>query len=388
VDYSQVESYKNGLLRTAFGRLEATAEYESFAERNEGWLPPFAAFVARKMASGGASWTQTDGSAKLRDEELNFHKFVQYEFFREWFELKQYCSAREVSIIGDLPFYVEHGSSDVCSHPELFNLDQDGNPTVVGGVPPDYFSAEGQLWQTPTYRWDRLEETGYRWWIDRLRAALSLFDVVRLDHFRGFAAHWEVPGGAPNAVDGRWTQGPGAKLFAAAAREIGDLPFIAENLGVITTQVEEIRREFSFPGMAVLQFGFGEDATHRPHKYEREMLACTGTHDNDTIIGWWKSKSECGCTPLRAESCAEGQRALEYLGAQADEIHWAFIRAVLTSVADIAIIPLQDILGLGSEARMNIPGIPEGNWRWRYEQDWITTDLTGILRRLTELSSR
>lgn len=388
VDFPRVRAYKESLLLRAFANFEPTPEFRSFEEQNEPWLESFAKFMAWKIASGGACWTQMDTSTQVSQDEIKFHKFIQYEFFRQWFELKQHCHDRKISIIGDLPFYIEHDSSDVCSHGGIFNLNQLGEPTVVGGVPPDYFSETGQMWGNPTYRWEKLRETGYRWWIDRMRASLRLFDIVRLDHFRGFEASWEIQNGERTAVNGRWAKGPGADLFEAAVRELGELPFVAENLGMITPQVEELRRRFRFPGMAVMQFGFGPDSTHRPHTYTRNMVACTGTHDNDTVVGWWRSRSNNRDLPNVAEGRAERERAREYTGAKAQEIHWAFIRALMTSVADIAIVPLQDVLGLGSEARMNTPGLPDGNWSWRYDESAITAELIDKLRVITELTDR
>jgi 4-alpha-glucanotransferase len=388
IHYSQVRKNKNKLLRLAFTRFEETDEYRAFERTNACWLEPFAIFMARKIANQGAPWTriQSEGKADLR--EVDFHKFVQFEFFREWLELKQYCNERGISVIGDLPFYVEHDSADVWAQPELFHLDENGNPSAVGGVPPDYFSAEGQLWGNPTYRWEKLRETGYQWWMDRFRMAVRLFEFVRLDHFRGFEASWEVQTGAANAVNGRWVKGPGTKLFEIAQKEIGELPFVAENLGTITSGVEDIRRQFAFPGMAVIQFGFGTDSTHRPHSFSQDTVAYTGTHDNDSVVGWWESPSNDSDLPNDAERRAERERALQYVGTNGQEINWAFIRAVMTSVANVAIFPLQDVLGFGSESRMNTPGLADGNWRWRYDESALSGELVRRLRKLTELSGR
>ena len=388
IDFPRVRAYKEALLLRAYANFKATPEFRSFEAQNEPWLESFAKFMAWKMDSGGACWTRIDAPTEVSQDEIAFHKFVQYEFFRQWLELKQHCHDRDISIIGDLPFYVEHDSADVYSHREIFNLNQFGEPTVVGGVPPDYFSETGQLWGNPTYRWEKLRETGYQWWIDRLRASLALFDIVRLDHFRGFEASWEIQSGALTAVDGRWVQGPGADLFEAATRELGELPFIAENLGMITSQVEDLRRRFSFPGMAVMQFGFGPDFAHRPHTFSKDTVAYTGTHDNDTVVGWWRSRSNNCDLPNAAEGRAERERVEAYIGTNGQEINWAFIRAVMTSVANIAIFPLQDILGLGSETRMNTPGLADGNWCWRCDEDAITTKAIDRLRLITELTDR
>ena len=253
--------------------------------------------------------------------------------------------------MGDLPIYVAHDSADVWAHRQYFHLDAQGNPTVVSGVPPDYFSATGQLWGNPIYRWDVLAEDGYRWWLDRFRATFEMVDMIRLDHFRGFEAYWEVPATESTAVNGRWVKGPGADLFRAAKAELGELPLVAENLGVITPEVEAIREEFGFPGMAVLQFAFGTDPqspTFRPHNYPREVVAYTGTHDNDTTVGWWKSKGSGDSTRSEEDIRRERDFALRYLNTDGREINWTFIRALEASVADTVLIPMQDVLGLGS----------------------------------------
>ena len=383
VDFDRVIAYKHRLLRIAYERFKQTGfprsePYKQFEHRHARWLEPFARFMVMKSASGGVPWNRMDRPVPPDENEIGFHKFTQYEFFRQWFELKQRCRERGISILGDLCFYVEHDSADVWASPELFQLDERGDPVAVGGVPPDYFSATGQLWGNPVYHWERLEQTGYRWWIERLRSSFDLVDMVRLDHFRGFEGFWEVPAGESTAMNGKWVKGPGAKLFEAARNELGDLPIVAENLGVITEDVEALRRQFSFPGMSVLQFAFGGDSTHRPHTYERHHAAFTGTHDNDTTQGWWASRTDNG----------ERERALAYLGGDGRQIHWSFIRAVMTSVADLAVIPLQDLLGLGHEARMNVPGIAEGNWGWRYPAGVLNAEIAGRLRYLTELTDR
>jgi 4-alpha-glucanotransferase len=294
--------------------------------------------------------------------------------------------------MGDIPIYVAHDSADVWAHPELFYLDEQGNPTVVSGVPPDYFSATGQLWGNPIYRWDLLRASGYGWWIERFRAALALFDMVRLDHFRGFEAYWEVPGGEPTAVNGRWVKGPGESFLSALEDEFGELPIVAENLGVITPPVEELRHKFGLPGMSVLQFAFGTDmqaSSFRPHNYTRDLAAYTGGHDNDTTVGWWTSSGAGDST--RSEQDVREERALAraYLNFEDDsQIHWAMIRAVTASVADLAMVPLQDVLGLGNEARMNLPGSMSGNWKWRSRPGALTADLSARLKALATLFDR
>jgi 4-alpha-glucanotransferase len=296
--------------------------------------------------------------------------------------------------MGDVPIFVSHDSADVWQHRELFKLDEEGKPTVIAGVPPDYFSATGQCWGNPHYRWDVMEEDGFAWWMDRLRAILELVDLVRLDHFRGFVAAWEVPGGEDTAVNGRWAPGPGAKLFEAARRELGeDLPLVAENLGLITPDVEELRERFELPGMAILQFAFGDlkpDNPFLPHNYPRRVVAYTGTHDNDTTAGWWSATAGEGNTQDATALRKEREYAARYLGIDVDDpdAHWALVRAALSSVAAVAIVPAQDLLGLGSEARMNLPGAPGGNWRFRLQEGELNPDVAARLRAMTEIYGR
>jgi 4-alpha-glucanotransferase len=309
----------------------------------------------------GAQNRDWDEGSQADPAETAFQKFLQVEFFRQWCKLKEYCGARGIRLMGDVPIYVAKDSADVWARPELFRFD------AVAGVPPDYFSATGQLWGNPIYRWDRMADQGYTWWIGRMRAAFEMFDLVRMDHFRGFEAYWEVPAGETTAVNGRWVQGPGAALFRALEDALGPLPIVAENLGVITPEVEAIRDEFHFPGMAVLQFAFGKDPqapTFRPHNYPRNLAAYTGTHDNDTVMGWWNSEGG-DSTRTSDDVVREKARARAYLATDGGEINWAMIRALMASVAETVIFPMQDVLGLGSEARMNTPSVASGNWRWR-----------------------
>ena len=348
VDFEKVTLYRLGLLRKAFVGFQQTDEYWRFEASNQWWLDSFARFVALAIANNGQAWTRWDPAKQADKTEIRFQKFMQFEFFRQWCELRQYCQTRGIRIMGDIPFYVEHNSADVWANPQLFDLDQQGNPRTLGGCPPDYFSATGQLWGNPTYRWDHLEETGYGWWIERLRAGLAQMDMVRLDHFRGFEAYWEVPSGERTAINGRWVKGPGTKLFEAAQRELGPLPIVAEDLGLITPEVNAIRERFSFPGMKVLQFAFASDSASRtflPHNYCPNVVAYTGTHDNDTTMGWWAS-ADGHPAPGRKDSHGEKGRARTYLGADETETNWAFLRALMTSVADTAIAPVQDLLGL------------------------------------------
>lgn len=404
VDYSAVISFKQRLLRKAAQNFFSNANesdsnaFKMFCDENAWWLQDYALFIAAKDFHSGLVWTEWAAGLSEREPnalaewrqrlsaEIEIHKFVQFEFFGQWGRLKTRCQDRGIRIMGDIPIYVAHDSSDVWANRELFLLDENGRPTVVAGVPPDYFSATGQLWGNPIYRWDVLERSQYRWWIDRFRASLKLFDMVRLDHFRGFDAYWEVPAGSSTAIDGKWVKGPGRELFAVLEKELKDLPVVAENLGVITPDVESLRHEFGFPGMSLLQFAFGNDPqgpSFRPHNYVRELAAYTGGHDNDTTVGWWNSTGVGESTRTGEDIRKEREFTKAYLGFADEPIHWVFIRAILASVANIAIIPLQDVLGLGSEARMNLPGTLSGNWKWRYRAGSLTREIATKLKEMS-----
>jgi 4-alpha-glucanotransferase len=360
--------------------------------------------MACKDAHNGRIWTSWNAKIRGRNPdamrewstklatELKAYKYWQFEFFRQWESLKTYCQERGIRFMGDVPIYVAQDSADVWSHPELFYLAEDGRPTVVSGVPPDYFSATGQLWGNPIYRWEVLAANGYKWWIERFRASLSLFDMVRLDHFRGFEAYWEVPGGETTAINGRWIKGPGEDFLSALQNAFGELPIVAENLGVITPAVEKLRQQFGLPGMSLLQFAFGNDPqgpSFRPHNYTRDLAAYTGGHDNDTTLGWWRSSAGIGSTRTLEDIRKEHEFTRAYLNFDDDsEINWIMIRAVLGSVADIAVVPMQDVLGLGNEARMNLPGIVSGNWKWRYRPGSLNDQLSARLRSLVSLFDR
>jgi 4-alpha-glucanotransferase len=408
VDYGAVIEFKFPLLDKAFQAFEASApasareDFRAFCSAQASWLDDYALFVTVKEAHEGVVWTQWEKSIAAREPAavarwtsehahvIASRKFRQYEFFRQWAALRKECRARGVRIMGDVPIFVAHDSADVWAHRELFRLDVTGEPEFVAGVPPDYFSETGQLWGNPLYRWDVLAKSGYRWWIERLRAALALVDLVRLDHFRGFEAYWEIPGKQTTAIKGRWVKGPGAPLFEALRDALGELPIVAENLGVITPEVEALRARFELPGMAILQFAFGTDPQgpgFRPHNYDHDLVVYTGTHDNDTTVGWWTGGVG---DSTRVPEEVEQERALagKYLATDGADVHWAFIRAILASVADVAITPLQDVLGLGSQARMNVPGRPAGNWRWRFRSDALTDAIRERLRELTELYGR
>jgi 4-alpha-glucanotransferase len=388
VDFRAVGAYKERLFRLAFQGFSETLAYTKFVKGNAGWLEPFAQFMSLRAANRGISWTKFDPRIRANSDEIRFHKFLQYEFSRQWQALKRYCADRNILIMGDMPFYVEHDSADVWQSPRLFDLDERGESRTVGGVPPDYFSADGQLWGNPTYRWDTLEKTQYGWWVERFRSTFQLVDLLRLDHFRGFEKFWKVPATHATARKGQWVNGPGLKLFREVRKKLGALPLVAENLGVITPEVEALRRSLGLPGMAVLQFAFGEDGTHRPSNYVRELVCFTGTHDNDTTRGWWTKLKSAAKNPSNSQAKAEVERVKSYLQADGREISWSFIQATVTSVAQISLIPLQDILDLGTEARMNIPGRAKGNWGWRYTSKAITSALTARLRSLAEVSGR
>jgi 4-alpha-glucanotransferase len=303
-------------------------------------------------------------------------------------KLKKYCYERGVRVVGDMPIFLAHNSADVWAQPQLFKLEEDGSPRVVAGVPPDAFSETGQLWGNPIYDWERMRTDGFGWWVDRVRETLKLVDVVRLDHFRGFAAAWEVPAGHETAERGRWVEAPGRDIFHAMRAAMGDdLPIVAEDLGTITPDVHRLRDEFQFPGMRVLQFAFGGDPhdTHLPHEYTRASFAYTGTHDNDTVVGWFAARS--GEQATEAER-RERENCLKYLGTNGAEINWDFIRAAQMSVAVVSIAQLQDVLGLGTEARMNVPASAEGNWAWRFKEGTLTEELAARLKEMTALYGR
>jgi 4-alpha-glucanotransferase len=400
VDFEQLVPWKTALLESAAQRGSG---FEAFCDANQHWLDDFALFVALKAQHRGVAWTQWEPGARDREPQalekwrqqlaapIAAQKFLQFVFFEQWRELREYARARGVRIMGDLPIYVSHDSADVWVNRQYFHLDAQGNATAVSGVPPDYFSQTGQLWGNPIYRWEALARDGYRWWLDRFRATLALVDMIRLDHFRGFEAYWEVPATESTAVNGKWVKGPGADLFRAAQAEMGDLPFVAENLGVITGEVEAIRDEFGFPGMAVLQFAFGTDAqapTFRPHNFPRGVVAYTGTHDCDTTVGWWGSEGRGESTRSNEDIRRELDFARRYLNTDGTEINWTFIRTLEASVAETVLIPMQDVLGLGTEARMNQPATIGGNWRWRFRPGALKAELAQRLKEMAMLYER
>jgi len=408
VDFGAVIDWKKPLLDRAFAAFEkkaTSAQREALAEftaREAGWLDDFALFMALKEAHGGGGWPGWDRALVERDEEALLQarqthaervralSFFQYLFFEQWDRVRQAAHEKGIRIFGDIPIFVSHDSADVWAHPELFHLASDGSAARVAGVPPDYFSATGQLWGNPLYRWDVLARSGYSWWIDRFRATLRTVDLVRLDHFRGFEAYWEIPGGEATAENGQWVKGPGADFFHALEKALGTLPVVAEDLGVITPEVAALRDQFGFPGMAILQFAWGSDGQANdflPYNYLRNKVVYTGGHDNDTSVGWWTA-GVGDSTRSEADVQKERDFCLRYLATDGREIHWDFIRAVLASVADTAVVPVQDILGLGGEARMNLPGRPGGNWQFRYEKGALDDAVANRLRTLTETYGR
>jgi 4-alpha-glucanotransferase len=407
VDFGRVIPYKNGLLERAYENFKQStdtalrAEFLTFTQEMAAWLGDYALFRALKDAHRGVAWNKWKPQFALRKDaaiaearerlhdSIEAQRFYQFLFFKQWRALKSYCQAKGIQIIGDVPIFIAYDSADVWQNPEEFKLDAKGRPLAVAGVPPDYFSKTGQLWGNPIYNWERMRATKFVWWIERLRATFKTIDIVRIDHFRGFAATWEVPARDKTAKNGRWVEVPGKELFTALKKALGELPIIAEDLGVITPDVEALRDGFGFPGMRIFQFAF-RDRTNidLPHNYIQHTVAYTGTHDNDTAVGWFNSRPGEGSTRSAEQIEAEKRFCMEYLNTGGREIHWDFIRAVLASVADTAIIPLQDILGLGSMARMNLPASQQGNWQWRYKPKALTERLSERLRHLTELYVR
>lgn len=400
VDYGAVINFKQRLLQLSFENFQVNAsetqkaKLEDFITANRAWLDDYALFAALKDHHAGGNWSAWEKDIATRQPAaleywkatlagpIQYHKYLQFQFFQQWLALKEYANRQGVRIVGDIPIFVAYDSADAWSHPEMFYFDGEGKPTVVAGVPPDYFSPTGQLWGNPHYRWDMMAQGGYAWWVARFKMIFQLVDIVRLDHFRGFEAYWAVPAGEKTAEHGEWVKGPGADLFRALERALGLLPIIAEDLGLITPEVEALRVQFGFPGMKVLQFAFTSDpksmvSTFLPHNFERNYVVYTGTHDNDTTLGWFRTASEGERTVVR-----------RYLGGHCDEINWGLIRLALMSVAHTAIFPLQDVLGIGSEGRMNTPGRASGNWCWRYSEGVLTEAVCDRLRDLTEIYGR
>ncbi len=397
VDFGPVIQYKNGLLDQAIAGFKEKASpdqrrsFASFNELNKDWLDDYALFMALKEQHDGATWSsweleliqrQPDALQKAREElagQIEGQKFLQWAFFNQWQAVKGYASSKGIKIIGDIPIFVAYDSADVWSNPELFFLDEKGQPTVVAGVPPDYFSENGQLWGNPLYRWDILARNGYDWWIRRLRMTLSQVDIVRLDHFRGFEDYWAVPATDSNAINGRWMKGPGAAFFETLQRVLGDLPIIAEDLGQISRRVIRLRDTFHLPGMKMLHFAFGAGSgnPYLPHNFTPNVVVYSGSHDNDTTVGWFSHIGE-----------DERSEVIKYIGFDSGDIAGDLIRLAFRSVASVAVIPLQDYLRLGTEARMNYPGRAAGNWGWRFEDNATTPELAAQILEITELYGR
>ena len=400
VAYELILNYKKRILKLAlanFLKKKTPEDYEIFCQENSSWLNDFALFMALKSRFGGLAWCdwpedlrdrKPEALAAIQEEKevaelRDFEKITQYIFYKQWSNLKRYCQEKKVQIIGDLPIYINYDSADVWSYPELFKLDENKKPYVVAGVPPDYFSETGQLWGNPIYNWDKMREEGYAWWINRLNHLLKLVDLVRIDHFRGFVAYWEVPADEKTAVNGQWVEAPAIDFFSHLKEKYSTLPFIAEDLGIITPDVKEVMNYFQLPGMKVLLFAFGPDMAtnpYLPHNFTPNCVAYTGTHDNNTIKGWLDEEA----------SPEEKERVFRYLGmeVEASKLPWQLIRMLMMSVAKIVIIPMQDLLGLGAEARMNHPSTPEGNWEWRLLPEQINDSLATQLGEMTEIYGR
>ncbi|MBN8559280.1 MAG: 4-alpha-glucanotransferase [Leptolyngbya sp. UWPOB_LEPTO1] len=393
VEFDRVIPYKTKLLQLAFNRFAPTPEFDQFCQQQAAWLDDFALFMALLEANDGKNWNQWDRSIAQRDLQamrnaqdalkpaIQFQQFLQFKFFQQWMKLREYTNSKNIQLIGDISIYVCFNSVDVWAHPEIFKLDPETfEPTFIAGVPPDYFSATGQLWGNPVYDWDQLQRSQYEWWIQRFQTTLQYVDIVRVDHFRGFQAYWQVPAGEETAINGEWIEAPGADFFETLGQRLGQLPILAEDLGIITPEVEELRDRFNFPGMKILMFAFSDDAsnTHLPHHYVHNSVVYPGTHDNDTALGWWNTISQ-----------SEKDRLAAYVGYPIEEIHWTLNRMALASVANWAIVALQDVLGLDGSARMNDPSQNAGNWRWRYRSSELLTDeLAEKLRALTMLYGR
>jgi 4-alpha-glucanotransferase len=384
------------------GSPELHAAYSRFADENGFWLDDYALFVSLKAHFAGRAWNEWPSDVARREPGvlaaarrelaagIAHARTGQFLFHDHWTRLRTRAAARGISIIGDLPIFVAQDSADVWCRPELFALAADGRPTVVAGVPPDYFAQTGQRWGNPLYRWEVHEAEGYAWWIARLRHAFSLFDVLRIDHFRGFAGYWEIPAADPTAEHGRWMPGPGRALFDAVAAALGPRPIIAEDLGLITPDVDELREALGFPGMRILQFAFGgEDReAHQPERYPQNSVVYTGTHDNDTTVGWYTSEPGPDSTATAEQLAAERHRVRIALGSDGAEINWDLIALALRTPATTAIVPLQDVLGLGSEARMNVPGRAWGNWQWRFRREQLRPEAEERLENLTRATGR
>lgn len=411
IDFAAVRAYKDGLLRRAYanffdaaGKAAAQESFTKFCREQTDWLEDYALFAALKVHfSEEAWWHWPDTGLRAREagalenwrkklaDEIRYQQWLQFAFYVQWGELKRRANRRGIRIIGDIPIYAAHDSADVWAAQEFFALDPaSGEAELLAGAPPDYFCEDGQLWGNPIYRWERLKADGYKWWLARMRAALRLTDVVRIDHFLGFEAYWQTPAGERTARNGKWIKGPGQDFFSALRREFGDnLPLIAEDLGVITPEVDKLRTDNGLPGMKILQFAFCDGANaYRPHSYEKNCVVYTGTHDNDTTRGWYAASGADYAHMNRETIERERDLCRRYLAVDGSNIHWDMIRLALASVADTAIVPMQDVLGLGNEARMNIPGTAEGCWGWRLSRAQLAGAEAGYLAQMCEIFDR
>lgn len=399
VDFGAIYHWRLPVLRDAAARFaeqatpEQQADFDQFCTEQQEWLDDYALFMALKDAHDGRPWIEWEMPLRRREDAamsaarkehavaIHGHKFNQWRFYRQWLDVKRYANERDIQIVGDVPIFTALDSADTWANPTLFFLDEEFQPTVVAGVPPDYFSATGQLWGNPLYRWDVMQRNGYSWWIKRIKAALTLYDIVRIDHFRGFAAYWEVPAGEETAVNGRWAPGPGADFFNAMRGELGEnLPIIAEDLGEITPDVIALRNQFSLPGMKILQFAFAGDASDKflPHNYTRNFVVYPGTHDNDTTWGWYRQSA----------TDSERDEFRRYFRTDGHDAAWTLIEAAWQSTAILAVATFQDVLNLPTEARMNLPGRADGNWSWRFQPWQVTGHLVERLREATVLFGR
>ena len=396
IDYEKIYSSRFKILRTAYIRsnINENEMFESYCKENEWWLHDYALYMAIKDSFNGKSWIEWDNDIRTREQEaihryeeelrdeINFYKYQQYLFSNQWNKLKAYANKEGISIIGDIPIYVAFDSADTWSNPELFQLDNEGNPVAVAGCPPDAFSETGQLWGNPLYSWDYHKDTNYEWWIKRIEYSFKLYDVVRIDHFRAFDEYYSIPYGEETAVNGAWKQGPGIELFECIKENLGNVNIIAEDLGFLTESVKKLLSDTGYPGMKILQFAFDsrEDSDYLPHNYNNNCIVYTGTHDNDTVVGWYKE--------INSE---DKNMCIDYMNSkhtEENEIHWDFICLAMRSVADTCIIPVQDYLGLGSEARINIPSMLGDNWKWRMEKDSFSKPMIEKIKMLTELYGR
>ena len=394
VDYERIYFSKNEILRKAYGRFDADDKFYAFCKKEQEWLEPYCLFRAIKDSQNGALWTtwpeelrksdskEVQNKKKELEKEMEYYQFLEYEFDCQWNKLKAYANKKGITIIGDLPIYVAIDSADAWAHPELFQLDEHGRPSAVAGCPPDGFSATGQLWGNPLYRWDYHAQTGYVWWISRLRHCFTLYDVVRVDHFRGFDEYYAIPYGDKTAENGVWKKGPGIDLFHTVKKELGDVNIIAEDLGYLTESVMKLVEDTGYPGMKVLQFAFDsrEESNYLPHNYPHNCVVYTGTHDNNTVRGWLDDMCE--------EDNALAEDYMNNADTPKDERPWEFIRLALGSVADLAVIPLQDYLCLGTEARINLPSTLGNNWKWRLVPGQVTDEMLEKMCHLNKLFGR